>query len=407
MKIFITKEQSPTESDFEFVERKGRGHPDTLADGLAEYLSVKYSLYTLKKFGAILHHNFDKIGLLGGSSSVRFGKGNLVKPIRVLINGRASISFGRIQIPIKELFIKWSRDFLGNELPLIFPQKDLKFLYALSTQSSPGKMRENSTVSARSFWFQPRNLQDIPEFKKLVSNDTSLGVGYAPYSRLENLVLSIEKYLNSDLFRNKNKWIGSDIKILGFRHRKEFDLTMCIPQIANFVNSSNEYHANIKRVQQLVFSISKKLGFKNIDLHINTRDSDEKGEYYLTAIGSSIESGDEGFVGRGNRVNGIISPFRPMSIEGACGKNPVYHIGKIYYVLAHQLAHKIFKKFDIYNNIAIASQSGRDLLDPWIVAVNVPISFKNNRELKLLIKKEVSQIFKITTAIIERNFSIY
>ena len=82
MKIFITKEQSPTESDFEFVERKGRGHPDTLADGLAEYLSVKYSLYTLKKFGAILHHNFDKIGLLGGSSSVRFGKGNLVKPIR-------------------------------------------------------------------------------------------------------------------------------------------------------------------------------------------------------------------------------------------------------------------------------------------------------------------------------------
>jgi S-adenosylmethionine synthetase len=32
------------------VERKGIGHPDTLADGLAERLSFVYSKYTKEKF---------------------------------------------------------------------------------------------------------------------------------------------------------------------------------------------------------------------------------------------------------------------------------------------------------------------------------------------------------------------
>ena len=53
-------------NDFEIVERKGIGHPDTLSDALAEELSRVYSNYTLSKFGVILHHNFDKVGLCGG-----------------------------------------------------------------------------------------------------------------------------------------------------------------------------------------------------------------------------------------------------------------------------------------------------------------------------------------------------
>ena len=59
---------------------------------------------------------------------------------------------------------------------------------------------------------------------------------------------------------------------------------------------------------------------------LNVRDLPERDELYLTYTGSSIESGDEGVVGRGNRVNGMITPLRPMSVEGASGKNPVYHV---------------------------------------------------------------------------------
>jgi hypothetical protein len=43
--------------DIAIVERKGWGHPDTLADHLAERLSRAYSRYTLERFGAVLHHN--------------------------------------------------------------------------------------------------------------------------------------------------------------------------------------------------------------------------------------------------------------------------------------------------------------------------------------------------------------
>ncbi len=50
----------------EIVERKGLGHPDTLADGLAESISNAFSQLTMKKFGAVLHHNVDKLMIGGG-----------------------------------------------------------------------------------------------------------------------------------------------------------------------------------------------------------------------------------------------------------------------------------------------------------------------------------------------------
>jgi S-adenosylmethionine synthetase len=68
------------------------------------------------------------------------------------------------------------------------------------------------------------------------------------------------------------------------------------------------------------------------------RDIPDRDELYLTYTGSSIESGDEGVVGRGNRVTGLITPLRPMNIEGASGKNPVYHVGKLYNLAAQRIA---------------------------------------------------------------------
>jgi S-adenosylmethionine synthetase len=46
-------------------------------------------------------------------------------------------------------------------------------------------------------------------------------------------------------------------------------------------------------------------------------------------------------VGRGNRVNGLITPYRPMSLEAAAGKNPVSHTGKLYNLLAERIAGRI------------------------------------------------------------------
>lgn len=63
---------------------------------------------------------------------------------------------------------------------------------------------------------------------------------------------------------------------------------------------------------------------------MNTRDNYENNDLYMTLTGSAVESGDEGAVGRGNRSRGVIPFSRNFSMEAACGKNPVYHTGKLF-----------------------------------------------------------------------------
>ena len=104
---------------------------------------------------------------------------------------------------------------------------------------------------------------------------------------------------------------------------------------------------------------------------LNARDVPEKDELYLTYTGSSIESGDEGVVGRGNRVNGLITPLRPMNLEGANGKNPVYHVGKLYNVAAQRLANRLHEATEGHAEVHLVSTTGQRLDQPWRVLVRV------------------------------------
>src|SRR3989344_1287824 len=142
MELIIIANKRDVFSEPEFVERKGAGHPDTLSDRLAEALSKNYSNYTLKHFGAILHHNFDKTGLLGGKSSVSFNNGRLIRPIKVLINGRISPCFGNSRVPYKEIIRTTVIDFFNECFLGMIREEDLDIIYNLSTASSPGKTEE-------------------------------------------------------------------------------------------------------------------------------------------------------------------------------------------------------------------------------------------------------------------------
>lgn len=393
--------------DFEIVEKKCIGHPDTLADGLAEYLSQRYSIYTKSRFRAILHHNFDKVGLLGGASYVKFGEGYLTSPIRVLLNGRASTKFGEEVIPVNDLLTNWSKEFLGKRLPLLNVDKDLVFHYNLSNQSSPGKTDEvYKKEGTRKYWFEPRGLFDLQEHSKLFSNDTSLGVGYAPFSMLENIVNSIAKRLTSEEFRLNNPWIGSDIKIMGYRNKEDISVTLCVPQIGKYVSSADEYRHNIDKTYEIVKSIIESYSVVAFEVNINTRDDYDKAELYLTAIGTSLESGDEGLVGRGNRINGLITPMRPMSMEGAAGKNPVYHIGKVYHVIANLIADKIYSELGVANEVFLISQSGRDLADPWVVHVNVEETV-DEKKVRNIVDSLLSTFPYVTNEIVNNHYTVY
>jgi len=396
--------------NYEFVERKGSGHPDTLSDELAEEFSIEYSKYTLKKFGVILHHNFDKVGILGGSSFVQFGGGYLKDPLRILVNGRVSTKFEGEEIPYKKIIEKTAKKYLKEKLPLINPDKEVIFHHNISTQSSPGKTDiKNKKEGTRKNWFEPRGKQDLKELIFLGSNDTSMGAGFSPLTSFEKSILDLEDSFNKNSFRKNKPWLGTDIKIMGTKIEKLIDLTLCIPQISRYVKNEQEYKNNLRLMENYIHNFFKKR-FPNfeIGIYINTRDDFEKGEIYLTAIGSSIESGDEGLVGRGNRVNRLICQTKPYTMEGVAGKNPVYHIGKIYNIAAQKLADKISKKFKTYVEVFLISQSGRLLIDPWktIIGIEKELNKKEKNNLTKLVKKELKKIPKITNKIINRRIKI-
>ncbi|MFF4495902.1 methionine adenosyltransferase [Streptomyces sp. NPDC001546] len=395
----------PPAADFEVIERKGVGHPDSLSDGLAEALSVAYSNYTREEFGAVLHHNFDKVGLLGGRSEVDFGSGRMTSPIRVLVNGRASHRFGDREIPVEELIVETTRQFLGERLPKIDPARDLTFLWNLSSGSSPGQVDASTDKeSYRRHWFSPRDLSDLRELQHLVCNDTSIGTAYAPHSPLEEFVLAVERELHEN---NDLPWLGTDIKVLAVRNGLTVDITTCLPQIADEVPDLDTYLANIATARRLITELAERsLPGHDITLHTNTRDNPAIPELYLTATGSSIESGDEGLVGRGNRANGLIATARPYTMEGVAGKNPVYHTGKIYTVAAQRIADALAAEHGTAFQVWVVGQAGRELSDPWEVTVAHEGPVDPNL-VEVTVKSELADITEITEDLLAARVRLY
>jgi S-adenosylmethionine synthetase len=97
-------------------------------------------------------------------------------------------------------------------------------------------------------------------------------------------------------------------------------------------------------IADLVRKQAEKYGFGSLDIVVNAADDIAAGNIYLTVTGTSAEAGDDGQVGRGNRVTGLITPCRPMSLEAPAGKNPITHVGKIYSVLAQDMADKLVRE---------------------------------------------------------------
>lgn len=359
----------------EVVERKGSGHPDTLADGVAEAISRAYSRYCLDTFGAILHHNTDKTALLGGAAHAAFGHGELTSPIQVLVNGRITTALGEQVIPVEDIVTTAATQFLGEALPLLDTDRWVRVRTRLTQESSPGAVAcpdGGQQAASRQRWFAPRSLDDLAERHRLFANDTSAGVGYAPLGIAEQLAVAIESHLSSEAFRAAHPCYGTDIKLMVVRHGGTVHLTACVPQLSEHTPDLATYLTRRAQVRELIGQVARQVAPDHqVEVSVNTRDQDDDThpELYLTVTGSSIESGDEGVVGRGNRTNGLISMLRPWSAEGVSGKNPVYHVGKLYNLAAAEAARRLYERTGAACAVALISQSGRDLHDPWQAVV--------------------------------------
>jgi S-adenosylmethionine synthetase len=341
------------EQEVEYVERKGKGHPDSLIDGIVERCSIELSKAYMDRAGAILHYNVDKGLIVGGSSEARFGSGEITKPIEVIIAGRATQDYQGKEIPVDEIAInsvyehfKENTRFIDIEKELVIVPKILKGSHDLAAVFRSGK--------------------DIP-----LANDTSFGVGFAPFTDTERLVLETEKYLNSADYKKIVPAAGEDIKVMGVKEGNSINLTIAIAFVAHLTPSMEAYTKFKEQITKDVERLSSRFTKRDVSVVVNN--ADIKDDVYLTKSGLSCEAGDDGEVGRGNRVNGIITPFRTMTLEAASGKNPVSHVGKIYNILAGEISNDIVKLYPQIKDcsVSIVSQIGRPINDPKNLFINV------------------------------------
>jgi len=317
---------------YELVERKGIGHPDTMCDAIAERASRRYAEYCLAQFGRVAHHWFDKVMIFGGEADIDYGRGEMTKPYTVLFAGKGAYRFGDREIPLQRILFEATAEVLAEVTTGFDADKHLVVQCEIVDHQGAGRGHSR---------YRPQVLDDLIEIgdPRLVSNDCNLLHGYAPLSRLEQLVLGVEQHINGAEFKRVNPDTGWDVKVFGSRTEDRFKLIVNMPFLASRIFSLEQYFERKAACEaQITAFCQQLLGFVP-ELLVNP--TDRNGKPYLTALGSVADTGDVGVVGRGNRINGLITPMRSMSIEAPAGKNPLDHTGKLYGVLARDLAAEI------------------------------------------------------------------
>ena len=363
--------------DIELVERKGLGHPDSICDGIAESVSRKLCREYRDSFGKVLHHNTDEAQLVAGKSNPRIGGGETVKPIYILLTGRATKTHEGEDIPVERFAVEAAREYVDENFKELRPEH-IEF---------ETRIGETSTDLKKIF----------QDGKAPPANDTSFGVGHAPLSSLEKTVKEAERQV-----RNIRE-IGEDVKVMGLRKNGKIHLTLASAVISERIGSKEGYLDAIEKVERKTKEIAGKNLSKPVEVDVNTADVVEENSLYITETGTSAEMGDDGSVGRGNRVNGLITPNRSMSLEAASGKNPVTHVGKIYNLLADKASRRVYKEIGEFAQVKILSQIGKPIDKPQAVDIETTAG----SEVEEIVREEIKNVEDVVEELIDGKFQTF
>lgn len=371
--------------EVEIVERKGLGHPDTICDTIVDKMTIELCNYYHEKYGQIQHHNLDKAFLVAGRSTPSFGGGNQDDPAVFYYGDRVTYADDKADIEL--LCNRVVYDWFDDNIPMLDIKVEPKF--NLGSGDLASIFNNESTY--------------------LPSNDTSAAVGYAPLSKLENMIIDVEKYLNSSGI----PVIGKDIKLMGIRKKDKVDLTVACAFVDEYVQDEFDYIIAKDNLRDIAKDyIDNNYHFKT-DVHVNTLDNPDIGinGCYLTVSGTSAESGDSGQVGRGNNPAGVIPLHRPMSAEAASGKNPISHVGKIYNAFAFDIAKDIVNNLEGIKDayVWMVSEIGRPINEPKIVNVQyVPgdIHPLTDKRIQELVEYRFAYMIEFVDKLIQKGMGV-
>ncbi len=408
--IEAKRERPMEEQTSEIVERKGIGHPDSVADGIAEAVSRELSLYYKENYGRIFHHNTDQVEIVGGQAKAAFlnkelsqnkgyRKGGMVlEPVYILLSGRATttvdIDGHKERVPYRTLAVKAAFNQLKEQFPNLDPVEDV----IIDCKIGQGSV----------------DLTGVYDTRKQLANDTSFGVGYAPLSEVDTITLKTEEYIIGKL-RHEIKALGEDIKVMTSRNGDRIHITVAQAMVGRHVDDPDAYMSIKEELKGKLLDNASKYTKRELDISINTADMPEKDIYYLTVTGLSMENGDDGSVGRGNRVNGLITPYRPMSMEAAAGKNPVTHVGKLYNLMSMLIANDIVEAGgnDIKEaHVRIVSNIGHPVSEPQLASIQLIMADgvseeKYRSEIEGIVSGWLDDHERITDMLLNQELKVY
>ncbi len=380
----------------EIVERKGLGHPDSICDGVAESVSRALAAEYIERFGTVLHYNTDETQLVAGSATPAFDGGEVTEPIYMLITGRATKSYDGRRFPAETVALRAARSYLTENFPELDYGADVVVDVTLGEGS--GDLQEVFGDEGR----------PVP-----MANDTSFGVGHAPLTETERIVLDAEQRLNGE-YAADNPELGPDVKVMGKREGDEIEVTVAAAIVDSHVSDLDDYDAAVRSVREFVREIAASHTDREVTVHVNTADDYEEGAIYLTTTGTSAEQGDDGSVGRGNRANGLITPNRSMSMEATSGKNPVNHVGKIYNLLSTEIAERIVAEVDGIREVRVRllSQIGERIDQPHVadasLATEQGVAVSDvSSEVEAIVDRELADVTGITDRVIEGDLATF
>ena len=358
MELRILPSESPPcdARPFEVVERKGLGHPDSICDALAEELSLAYSRHCLARFGAIPHHNVDKALLRAGRSAARFGGGEVLEPMEILLAGRAAASVRGERVPIEELAQESGRRWLAANLRGLDAERHATLRCLVGPGSS-----------------ELVDLYGRGDARAPLANDTSCGCGHAPFSELESIVYAVERAL-SGAAGGELPAAGTDVKVMGVRRGDHIALTIgCAARGPALPRRRDTTSRCVTSWSDARWPRRAHSTRREVVAQVNAADDDRRGVYYLTVTGTSAEAGDDGQAGRGNRANGLITPGRPMTLESVAGKNPITHVGKLYNVSASLIAAALVDEIEAVREVecVLVSRIGQPIDAPQLAELRM------------------------------------
>ncbi len=377
----FTAALNPDDSPFEVVERKFRGHPDSLADMIAQSFAQKYIFEAWDKFPELERKYFpnfsaDKVTLAGASSSIENNQITIKSPVHALLIGKITQNIGGIDMGVEDLFKSAIEDVMSMCLHTNdYKQHIDRQTYAVNLAG----------VDRGNHYYNPESVSNLITMlqKETFATSTVYVVSYAPLSVTEKLSIFLDNYTNSSEFIQSFPAIGSDIKVLVRRNGSEFDISLCLPVRPEIVNTIDGYNNVIKSatetIELVIFNYLKNSGFiysdPKIHMHVNTKDTETK--KYFAVWGTALSKGDIGAVGRGNRQQGFISGIRPSTNEAISGKNPYHFSGVIYQIVADNIANEVYKKTGLKNIVYITANNGDPLKKPSLVDVLLESSSHN------------------------------